>query len=163
MAGRKLGTNSRQILKELYIGHAYDRRIHAAYAKSFFNLQRQGYVKKGRDEKNQSFFHLTPKGRLSVLKYLHLEKLAKRKWDRHWRIVIFDIPEREKKWRERLRSRLRALGFQGLQESVYITPFSVPEELDDLLNDRGFRKYFRYITATEIDGEESLKKKFGLK
>src|SRR3989338_4182886 len=141
--------NSPVILLDAFIeaGHAYDKRIYRAYAKSFYNLERYDYVEKKRDKKNQSFFHLTPKGRLSVLKYLHLEKLT-RKWDGHWRIVIFDVPEQYRKWRERLRFKLLALGFQALQESVYITLYPVLDELDKLLKDRNLRRYFRYITVT---------------
>ena len=46
--------------------------------------------------------------------------------------------------------------------SVYITPYPVLDELDRLLKERKLRDYFRYITVTEIDGEEELKEKFNL-
>ena len=46
--------------------------------------------------------------------------------------------------------------------SVYITPYPVLDELDRLLKERNFGYYFRYITVTEIDGEEELKEKFNL-
>ena len=161
MAGRKLGKLSLEILSSLFESRDYDRRIYYSYANVFYNLKRGGYVQIKKDKKNQSFFHLTPRGRLSALKYLHLEKIRK-KWDGHWRIIIFDIPEDEKKWRERLRFQLKALGFHVLQESVYITPYPVPVELDKFLDERGFRKYFRYITVAEIDGEKELKEEFGL-
>ena len=173
MAGRNLGEESIKILDSLMqgggmvfdeflkAGHAYDQRIYRAYAKSFYNLERGGYVKVKKDKKNQSFFHLTPKGRLSVLKYLHLEKITK-KWDKHWRIIIFDIPENRKKLRDRVRTKLKDLGFKSLQESVYITPYPVLKDLDIFLEERRLRNYFRYVTVAEIDGEEVLKEEFNL-
>lgn len=180
--GRKLGKNSILILKglaraggviatdtldalttippEFRVSSGGFRVIY----KQSYNLKRSGYIqiKKG-GRKNQSFFHLTPKGKLQILKYLHLEKMFKSKWDKHWRVIIFDIPEKLKKWREYTRRELKQLGFFSLQESVYITPYPVSEELNELLNEWGLRKYFRYITVTEIDKEEDIKKQFGLK
>ena len=128
-----------------------------------YSLRRSGYVK-SRDKENQSFFHLTPKGKLQILKYVHLERLKGKKWDGHWRIVIFDLPESLKKWRDYLRNELKSnLGFWPLQESVYITPYPVMGELNELLKEWNLRKYFRYITVTEIDNEHELRQAFGLK
>ncbi len=133
-----------------------------AYRRTY-DLKRRGFVEIKKDKKNRSFFHLTPKGKLQILKYLHLEKLMKRKWDGHWRVIIFDIPESLKKWREYLRSDLRNLGFHKLQYSVYITPYPVTGELHELLEEWNLKKYFRYLTVMEIDGEDKLKRIFKLK
>ncbi len=126
-----------------------------------YDLKRGGYVRRQK-RGNQSFFHLTPKGKLHILKYLRLEKLIK-KWDGRWRVVIFDLPETLKKWREYLRNDLKNLGFYALQESVYVTPYPVTRELDEVLREWNLRKYFRYLTVSEIDNEQDLKEVFGLK
>ena len=174
-SGRKLGKISLEILKKasaagiaafndlVDMGNEYPLSRYRARYNAVYNLRRQGYLQIENNKKNQSFFHLTPKGKLQILKYLHLEKLQGKKWDGRWRIIIFDIPESLKKWREYLRNHLKNLGFRALQESVYITPYPVTGELDEILNEWGMRKYFRYITVLEIDGENVLKKKFGLK
>ncbi|KKW28521.1 MAG: PaaX domain protein [Parcubacteria group bacterium GW2011_GWA2_52_8] len=86
-----------------------------------------------------------------------------KKWDHRWRVIVFDIPENLKKWREYLRKELKDLGFLPLQESVYITPFPVTGELDELLKARNLRKYFRYLTVTEIDGIDDLQRQFKIK
>ena len=173
--GRKIGTESLKILNALIderaldLGELWDRveKIAPSWDKrglqfKLYNLKRQGYLA-ARKSNNVSFFHLTPKGRLGLLKYLHLEKLKLAKWDGRWRIAIFDIPETLKKWREYLRGELKRLGFHPLQESVYITPYPVTGELDELLKEWNLRKYFRYITVLEIDGEKELKIIFDLK
>ncbi len=173
--GRKLGQTSLGILRKLLkdggralndfidTSQEYDKRIYGAIYKSLYSLGRGGYIRQKRDDKNQSFFHLTPKGRLKIFKYLHLEKLKIRKWDGHWRVIIFDIPERLRKWREYMRLKLKELGFHPLQESVYITPYFVTGELDEILKEWGLRRFFRYLTLDEIDGEKELKKIFNLK
>ena len=111
---------------------------------------------------NKSFFQLTPKGKLAILKYLHLQKTKTGKWDKKWRVIIFDIPEDKKKIREYLRRELITLGFVLLQQSVYITPYPITGDLDQMLHQWRTRKYFRYLTVSEIDDERELKEIFGL-
>ena len=174
--GRKLNEESRRVLKFLldngamsitdFTGAALSNSIdwdHRSVFLKLYNLKRSGYVQK-REKKNQSFFHLTPKGKLQIMKYLHLERLKLDKWDGRWRIVIFDLPERLKKWRNYLRTELKNnFGFWPLQESVYITPHPVTGDLDMLLKEWNLRKYFRYLTVMEIDNEHELKQVFGIK
>lgn len=173
--GRKLKRDSLQLMVELLRNGAsalndladtsreYDKLLYWGIAKRLYNLGRGGYVRAKKAKGNVSFFHLTPKGRLAVLKYLHLEKLKIKKWDRHWRIVIFDVPEFFKKKREYLRRELLNLGFAPLQKSVYVTPYPVVGTLDEVLRRRRLKKYFRFLTADEIDKEDDLKEIFGLK
>ena len=47
----------------------------------------------------------------------------KRKWDGRWRVVIFDIPERRRSVRVRLRRFMQEYGFVRLQDSVWIYPY----------------------------------------
>lgn len=173
--GRKLNEASLRVLKALLevgaLSYLDFERMHkkneipwdhrSVFLK-LYDLRRSGYIKE-RDKKNQSFFHLTPKGKLKVLKYLHLEKLKTGRWDGKWRVIIFDLPETIRKWRDYLRKELINLGFYPLQESVYITPHPVTGELDQLLKEWNLRKYFRYLTVSEIDNEYLLKQVFGLK
>ena len=106
----RLGKKSLELLGKLYQGGASalywwgvagvesDMRLYRrGMYNNMYNLRRAGYVEIKKDKKNQSFFHLTPKGRLSFLKYLHLEKIRSKKWDGYWRGIIFDIPEDRKK------------------------------------------------------------------
>lgn len=173
--GRKLGKDSLKIMNALldvgamafsdFIEIAWKYKMPWNYRGFFlklYNLQRRGYIVK-RKKNNNSFFHLTPKGKLRILKYLQLERLKIKKWDGRWRVIIFDLPESIKKWREYLRNELKGLGFYPLQESVYVTPYPVTGELDILLKEWNLRKYFRYLTVSEIDDEDELKEIFNLK
>ena len=42
------------------------------------------------------------------------------KWDRKWRLVIFDIPEKLKKLRDSLRMHFQEVGLIELQKSVFV-------------------------------------------
>jgi len=148
-----------------YQSGAYRVRYNPSYDPTYkrvYELRRNKYVTVKKKD-NKSFYRLTPKGRFEFLKLLHLEKIFKTKWDGRWRVVIFDIPEKERQRRDYLRKKLKELRFVYLQESVYITPHPLTSELDQMLSDGGMTGCFRFLTVAEIDGEADLKKKFGLK
>lgn len=86
-------------------------------------------IKNGRVE-----IKITPHGLRFLSQSLHLEKFSRRKWDEKWRVVIFDINEKDRKSRDFLRRELKDLGFGMLQESVWISPFPIEDELSDLLD-----------------------------
>ncbi len=60
-------------------------------------------------------------------------KYGNRKWDGYWRVVIYDIPEKDFPLRNRLRRELKHLGFKFVQRSVWLTPLPVEEDLNTFL------------------------------
>lgn len=107
---------------------------------------------------------LTKKGRECALTYkvdeMKIEKPAV--WDRKWRIITFDIPERMKKTRDALRLHLQRIGCIEFQKSVFIHPYPCDNEIDFLIELHHARPYVRKIIATTIDNEMHLRVKFGL-
>lgn len=112
-------------------------------------------------ENNKTFFSLTTKG----LKLTEMLKFCagKLRWDKRWRILIFDIPERQRYKRDALRFKLNDLGLKQLQESVWVTPYPLPESFSDFLKNLRVRPYLFSITAERINRENELKEYFGLK
>lgn len=101
-----------------------------------------------------------------IVKRLDLEniKIIKPKnWDGHWRIVLFDIPERLKKIRDAIRFHLKDMGFVEYQKSVFILPYPCEKELKFVAEFFHARKYIRLIVAKVIDNEKEFKNKFGIK
>lgn len=78
---------------------------------------------------------ITPKGLKLLSMSLDLRKFSRKPWDKKWRVVIFDIPERKRGQRDVLREKLRDLGFGMLQESVWISPFPIANELKEYFAD----------------------------
>jgi hypothetical protein len=83
-----------------------------------------------------------------------------KKWDRLWRIVSFDIPEKKRLFRDILRNHLKTIGFKELQHSVFVFPFPCESEMFSLAELYNATRYVRIITAQTIDNETALKKHF---
>jgi phenylacetic acid degradation operon negative regulatory protein len=107
------------------------------YKKHNFEARLKRSLKTGYIEKiiknGEVYFRLTSQGEEKIIRDFPIISLKKKPWDRRWRIVVFDIPEKAKRIREYLRAKLVELGFAMLQESVWITPFSIVEDLREYL------------------------------
>lgn len=74
-------------------------------------------------------FQLTKRGRAFVLDSFPLLKFVNKPWDGKWRLVGFDIQEEQRSQRNNLRKFLYQCGFGMLQESLYISPLPIEEDL----------------------------------
>ena len=77
----------------------------------------------------QPYFQITGVGRSQLSRKFPFLKWQNQKWDKLWRMVIFDIKEMDRKRRDLLRHKLLELGFGKLQQSVYISPYNVAEDM----------------------------------
>lgn len=122
-----------------------------------WKLEKIGYITRYKKNK-KTFIELTPIGKEKVLKYYLKDfKIAKPdKWDKKWRIVIFDIPEDKKNSREILRERLKKIGFFQLQKSVFVYPYDCLEVIKSIKFIYCLGKYIQYIVAESIETEIDL-------
>lgn len=82
------------------------------------------------------------------------------RWDGRWRIVLFDIPEKDRIFRDILREHLYNLKFYKLQHSVFVSPYPFEKSILELVALYSAEPYVRVITAVNIDNEAKLKKHF---
>lgn len=119
----------------------------------FNNLKHRGMIKSdGRDG-----HALTKRGRVwyqkSLLRYNGLRRLP---WDKKWQLVIFDIPNDFSNARHILRARLKLLGFQMLQKSVFVLPYPCECEVVDLCRSLKVSDYVCIITADSLGSFQNL-------
>jgi len=114
---------------------------------------------------NKMFVKLTEKGERELLRYQLKEKVIEKpkKWDKKWRVIIFDIKEKRKHIREQLRKELINLGFLRLQDSVWIYPYDCEEVIIMFKSYFNLGKDVLYMTVEKIENDKWLLQEFGLK
>ena len=116
------------------------------------------------DKDGLDVVEITESGKKKVLSY-NLENIKinrPKKWDGYWRVIIFDIPEKNKKARRALSFKLNDMEFFPLQKSVFVCPFECDKEIDFVAEFFGVRKYIKRILAKEIENEDVLKRFYNL-
>lgn len=129
---------------------------------AFRRLYREGYIAIEKSNR-QLFISLTDEGRKRAGIY-QINNLAIRKpkrWDGKWRVVIFDISDRQRMKREALRGFLKRLQFYKLQDSVWAHPFNCEDEVTLLREFFGFTiKEFQLIVAEKVENQSILRDVF---
>lgn len=126
------------------------------------SLYRSRLIKEKENNDGTVTLVLTDKGKEKALTY-NLDKMEIKKpvqWDKKWRIVLFDIPERIKKVREAMRDHFKNLGFYEFQKSVFVHPYDCKDEIEYLIEFYDIRKFVRFIIAESLDNELHLKDYF---
>ena len=93
---------------------------------------------------------LTEKGKKVVeeIQFESMEIKKQKVWDGKWRIVIFDIPEKQMKIaRNALRTKLQNLGFYQIQKSVWAYPYPCEKEIQFLCEIFNINPYINIIIA----------------
>lgn len=131
---------------------------------TFYRLRKRGDIV-FENRGSQLYISLTNRGkRKAGWMQIDAIKLKKpKKWDGKWRIAMFDIAHFKKLYREVLRGKLKDLGFQLLQKSVWVVPYPCEDEIELIKSFFGLTdKEIRTITANNIGNDEKIRKIFNL-
>lgn len=110
------------------------------------DLREKGFIETEKDGR-KILLKLTDIGREeAIVKKL----LAEEKWDGKWRMVIFDIPEKHRKLRKILRSKLREWEFEPWQKSVWAGKKNVTDPLRKFIKEIGIAEWVRVIEGLDV-------------
>jgi hypothetical protein len=107
---------------------------------------------------------LTKNGKRIVHQYNFNDMRLQRpeKWDDKWRLIVYDIPNCNKKARDAFRMKLKSLGLLSLQKSVWISPFECWNEIEFLCSvfDIDADNHVVYLTLNTLP--KALERRFKL-
>lgn len=134
------------------------------FQKSIYYLKRKGLVKFIKESGDKITVRITHKGRKKLVEYSidEMEIKKPKKWDKKWRIVVFDIPNKYKKARDALREKLKDLEFYQLQKSVWVFPFSCFDEVLFVAHVFKVERFIEILTVEEMINDTKLRCHFDL-
>lgn len=149
----------RGVLKELKTPERKRRAVQSTIIQARKRLIEQGLLEWENDR-----LRLTKEGKkmLQLFSVKDFKLKVPKRWDKKWRILIFDVREERKILREKIRRTLSSIGFVRLQDSVWIYPYSCEDLITLLKADFKVGKELIYIIADEIENDSWLKEKFCL-
>ncbi len=156
-----LAPNAARLLKHIDISWARKRDPRFRVRETAHRLKKKGLLT-WNTEKDR--LELTTRGRAEAARIRTglIEIPRPRKWDGRWRIVIFDISEKRRSLRIRVRHLLERLGFVRLQDSVWVHPYDCEEIVSILKHDFKIGRELLYIIADAVEFDRPLRKHFEL-
>ena len=108
---------------------------------------------------------LTERGRRELLKLqlkFGLLGARRRRWDKRWRVIVFDVPEKIAHIRQRLRHTMKSFGFYRLQDSVWVYPYDCEDVMALLKTEMGLGNAVRYLVVEVIENDKAIREHFKL-
>ncbi len=112
-------------------------------------LKDRGYLNI-KDSKNRKAVILTSKGMKRIFNIKIKLEEKKRRVDKKWQMVLFDIPEKKRKVRDSFRKQLKYLGYQRLQKSIWVCPYDVLETTQQLIKYHKLERFVRLLLVEEV-------------
>src|SRR3989338_9006005 len=92
---------------------------------------------------DETYYRITQEGRIKQM--IFRLRVNRKERGKQATIVIFDIPEGKRTYRNFLRRLLKQMKFTMIQRSVFITTFILPEEFYTLLKEMDIWQYVKVI------------------
>lgn len=109
-------------------------------------LKEKGWVETYKNE-GKIIVKLTSRGR----NQLEIEKaLTKKDWDGKWRIVVFDVPEKNRKIRDVLRRRLKEWGFIPWQKSIWVSKKDIAKAMREFVKELRIEDWVLVFVSQDV-------------
>ena len=150
--------------KKFKRSHRYSRK---KFENAIYTLKNRKFIEIIQEGEKKFRVRLTNKGQKRVKEFCFeaLEIKTPDKWDKKWRVLIFDIPTKPKIYnqaREALRRKIKDLGFYQMQKSTWVYPYECEDEILFIAELFQIQKHVEILTVEKLLHAEKLKKKFGL-
>ena len=135
--------------KDAYWEKYKDKKKREKWAKMISYLKNKGYLNV-KDLKNRKAIIITQKGfdKIFDTKIKLIDK--KKRKDKKWRMVLFDIPEEKRKHRDLFRNQLKCLGYKRLQRSIWVCPHDVLKDTQFLTKRYKLDRFVRLLLVEEV-------------
>ncbi len=122
-------------------------------------LEQRGYIRV--QGENCS---ITKKGRVALGTEIAKTRalLKHKKWDKKWRIVVYDIPQAYAPLRSRVRGILKSAGFVLLQQSIWVFPHECRQLMQLIKEEPHIAPFVLYGVLESIESEKQLRERFKL-
>ena len=116
-------------------------------------LLKEKIIEKGEKE-NQ--YQLTDKGFSELCLEFPFFWFLKEKWDGKWRIISYEIPEKKREIRDRLRREMQGWGLGPWHRSFWLTPHPILNILKELVSQKEEEKLIQAFEADHTFGDRQI-------
>lgn len=114
-------------------------------------------LKEGSMEKRgENEYILTTSGFLSLCLEFPYFRYLINKWDGKWRILSYEIPEKKRELRDKLRREVAGWGLGPWHRSFWLTPHPIIENLQNLISQKEEEKYVQAFESAHVFGDREI-------
>lgn len=124
----------------------------SAYHSAISRLRKKGLIAHRREGGRPPFLELTEEGEARLPAYSRRRAPWPDAWNGIWYVLFYDVPEKDRPYRDTLRKFLKQMRMGQLQKSVWITPVDIRPEYDDLAKAGGVDQFSFLMESRTVLG-----------
>lgn len=126
------------------------KKTNQIIASTLGRLSSRGWVEKIKDKKT-TLYKISKSGRYEITKMLnHIKQFEKEKWDNSFIFVVFNIPERMRKFRDQFRRELTENGFTRVQSDLWVSFWDIKDEIIEIVKNLNIEKNTTIIKIEKV-------------
>lgn len=129
----------------------FDYSLNQKTKGSLSNLLKEELIKKIDDK-----YELTGKGFTELCLEFPFFRFIKESWDGKWRILSYEIPEKKRELRDKLRREVSGWGLGPWHRSFWLTPHPIIENLRQLVSQKEEEKYIQAFESDHVFGDRAV-------
>lgn len=102
----------------------------------------------------RSDYRLTDRGFMELALQFPYIRFLRDKWDGKWRILSYEIPEKRRELRDKLRRHVAGWGLGPWHRSFWVTPHPIIDDLRRLVSGREEEKYVQAFESDHVFGDQ---------
>ncbi len=126
------------------------------YRSALYRLHKAGLIARRPRDGGAPVLQITPRGAERRDACLRPTRYWNRKWDGRWYVLMYDVPEKQRPYRDSLRAFLERLRLGCLQNSVWITPWDIRPEFADLSSAAAVHNYAYLFVMETVLGRDPV-------
>jgi phenylacetic acid degradation operon negative regulatory protein len=122
-------------------------------------LLKEGLIEKNTTEQTEtaeSVYKLTNAGFTRLSLEFPFLRFLKEKWDGKWRILSYEIPEKKRELRDKLRREVSGWGLGPWHRSFWLTPHPIIDSLRSLVSQKEEEQYIQAFESEHVFGDRAV-------
>jgi len=129
----------------------FDLTLNQKTKASLNSLERENLI-----QKIDLGYKLTELGFKELFLKFPFFRFLKEKWDGKWRVLSYEIPEKKRDLRDRLRREVAGWGLGPWHRSFWLTPHPIINELNTFVSGKEEEKFIQAFQADHVFGERNI-------
>lgn len=108
------------------------------------------------ESKDTPTYQLTQEGFKDIALNFPVFRFSQESWDETWRILSYEIPEKKRELRDKLRREVASWGLGPWHRSFWLTPHPIISSLRTLVSAKEEEKYIQAFEAKHVFGDREI-------
>lgn len=135
--------------------HIFDLTLNRKTVATLKKLAKEGLIVEHESSASEPSYKLTKDGFLTISLTFPIFRFTREEWDGTWRILSYEIPEKKRELRDRLRRQVAAWGLGPWHRSFWLTPHPIIPFLKDLISQQE-KAYVQAFESKHVFGDREI-------